>query len=72
MQIKCIIFIFILTLLLTGCTFEGENLNKKIEPNQKSLEKDPIDMSLEEVEQELEEIENLEADEGLEEIDEEF
>jgi cell division protein ZapA (FtsZ GTPase activity inhibitor) len=83
---KNIFLIFILALFLTACQADLEKLQEKTEkireqkdPVKQTIEetigenkKDPEDMSLDELEDELEEIEGLEIEGDLGEIEEEL
>lgn len=82
-KIKNIFLLFSLVFVLTGCTARIEEIRQKAtqpETEEKIVEEevvkedlqDPKDMSLDELEEELEGMEELEIEEDLDKIEEEF
>ena len=76
--INLIIIFSALVLLLTGCTVQINEPKKKVETQRSGTEvsekekKDPSEMSLEEIEEELESMEEIEVEEDLDALDEEL
>lgn len=64
--------------MLTGCTAQINEPKQKVETQKSGTEvsegekKDPSEMSLEEIEEELESMEEIEAEEDLDVLDEEL
>jgi len=75
---KNIIIFSALVLLLTGCTVQINEPKQKVETQKSGAEvsegekKDPSEMSLEEIEEELESMEDIEVEEDLDALDEEL
>lgn len=78
LKTKNIIIFISLILFLTGCTAQVEELKEKVQTQKSGTEvseeekKDPAEMSLDELEEELESMEDIEVEEDLDDLDEEL
>lgn len=80
MKLRDIVYFFLLSLFLAGCTVQGEKFKGKTElikekngaVEEKEAKKDPADMSLGEIEDELNQMEDLEIEEDLDALNDEL